>query len=162
MTGPEDRLINFKRDSDGNMTWNERYSSYDTATRYYNYDSAAGVHYTVDVSQPPGERVIIRKFSDGRPFLMDKTYLVAINSYRASGGGGHITRGAGIGEDELESIMVSSTIKDLRYYLMKWVEERGAVTPEPLENWSAVPKNWWSAAKEADYKILYESLRVDE
>ena len=161
MTGPDDRLINFKRDADGNMIWNERYSSYDTATRYYNYDSAAGIDYVVDVSKPAGSRVTIQGFSDGRAFEPGTTYLVAINSYRASGGGGHITRGAGIAEEDLESIMVSSTIKDLRYYLMKWIEEQGTVTPSSLGNWSVVPDDWWKAAKEIDYRILYEGLRVD-
>lgn len=161
MSSPEDRLINFKRDADGKMIWNERYSSYDTATRYYNYDSAAGIDYTVDVSKPAGNRVSISGFSDGRPFVASDTYLVAINSYRASGGGGHITRGAGLSEEDIEAAMVSSTIKDLRYYLMKWIEEEGTVTPEAIGNWSVVPVEWWEAAKQTDYKILYEGLRVD-
>lgn len=161
MTGPEDRLINFKRDANGAMVWNERYSSYDTATRYYNYDSAAGIDYTVDVSKPAGSRLTITGFSDGRPFNSNQTYLVAINSYRASGGGGHITRGAGLSEEDIETAMVSSTIKDLRYYLMKWIEEEGTITPEPIGNWSVIPAEWWEEAKTTDYRILYEGLRVD-
>ncbi len=161
MTGPDDRLINFKRDDAGKMIYNERYSSYDTATRYYNYDSAAGIDYTVDVSKPAGQRVAIKGFSDGRAFKMDETYLVAINSYRASGGGGHLTRGAGLTDEELETRMMSSTLQDLRYYLMTWIEKEGTVKPAAIGNWSVVPADWWNAAKVVDYKILYEGLMVD-
>ncbi len=32
---------------------------------------------------------------------MNRTYNVAVNSYRGNGGGGHFTEGAGIGKNEL-------------------------------------------------------------
>ncbi len=57
----------------------------------YNFDSAAGIRYTVDVSKPAGERVTITAMENGKPFDPAKTYLVALNSYRGSGGGGHLT-----------------------------------------------------------------------
>ena len=38
----------------------------------YNFDSAAGIDYTVDVSKPEGKRVSIKSFSDGRPFEMNR------------------------------------------------------------------------------------------
>ena len=68
---------------------------------FYNYSSAAGINYTVDVSKPAGDRVNIVELSNGTSFDFDNTYTVAINSYRGSGGGGHLTRGAGIPQDEL-------------------------------------------------------------
>ncbi len=162
MTGPDDHLINFKRDSAGRMIWNERYKSYDTATRYYNYDSAAGIDYTVDVSRKPGERITIFGFSDGRPFDLNAPYTVAINSYRATGGGGHITRGTGLKPEDLDALTLSSTVKDLRYYLMKWIEGQGTVTPRALGNWKVVPQEWWEKARATDYAILYEGKRVEE
>jgi 2',3'-cyclic-nucleotide 2'-phosphodiesterase/3'-nucleotidase len=157
MSGPDDNLILFQKDEDGKMIWSKRYNSYETAMRYYNYDSAAGIIYTVDVSKPVGERVMITSMADGTPFDMEKQYKVAINSYRGGGGGGHLTKGAGIPKEELESRMLSSTIKDLRFFLMKWIENAQVVTPEPLGNWEVVPAEWWKKAKEKDYVLLYES-----
>lgn len=155
MTGPGDHLIHFKRDDDGELIWNERYSSYDTATRYYNYDSAAGIDYVVDVSQPMGEKVMISGFSDGRPFEPDGVYRVAINSYRASGGGGHLTKGAGMDDAAIAANTLTSTDKDLRYYLLKWIEEEGTVTPSALGNWKVVPEAWVEEAAARDYEMIY-------
>ena len=66
MAGPDDHLIRFKRDDDGRLVWNDRYSSYDTYTRYYNYDSAAGIDYVVDVSKPIGKKIDISGFSNSQ------------------------------------------------------------------------------------------------
>ena len=54
---------------------------------YFNFDSAAGIIYEVDVRKGDGERIIIKSLSTGQPFSMDKKYSVALSSYRASGGG---------------------------------------------------------------------------
>jgi 2',3'-cyclic-nucleotide 2'-phosphodiesterase/3'-nucleotidase len=156
MSGPDDHLIAFQKDENGKLVWSERYNSYQTKVRYYHYDSAAGIIYTVDVSKPVGERITIKSMADGTPFEMDKQYKVAINSYRGTGGGGHLERGAGIPKEEFENRMLSSTIKDLRYFLMKWIEKQGTVTPEALGNWEVVPKDWWEKGKELDYTFLYE------
>ncbi len=155
MANADDHLMNFKKDKDGNLIFNERYNSYDLVMRYYNYDSAAGIDYTVDVSKPEGQRINIKGFSDGRPFDMNAMYLVAINSYRGNGGGGHLTKGAGLTKEEIKSRLKSSTIKDLRYYLMKWIEKEGTVTPAALGNWEVIPADWAKAAAERDYKLLY-------
>jgi 2',3'-cyclic-nucleotide 2'-phosphodiesterase/3'-nucleotidase len=155
MTGPDDHLIAFKKDENGKPVWTQRTNSYETITRYYNYDSAAGIIYTIDVSKPKGERVTIKSMADGTPFDMQKQYKVAINSYRGTGGGGHLTQGAGIPKEELTKRMLSSTIKDLRYFLMKWIEQQQVVTPEALGNWNVIPVDWWEKAKATDYKFLY-------
>ncbi|MBD3308521.1 bifunctional metallophosphatase/5'-nucleotidase [candidate division KSB3 bacterium] len=155
MTGPEDHLILFKKDDDGNPLWKEQYRSYATVARYYNYDSAAGINYTVDVSKPAGERITIDSLADGTPFDLEKQYKVAVNSYRGTGGGGHLTTGAGIPKEELSQRLLASTIKDLRYFLMKWIEQQEIVTPEPLGNWEVVPTAWWEQAKKMDYSYLY-------
>ncbi len=155
MKNADDHILNFKKDDKGNLIFNERYNSYDLVTRYYNYDSAAGIDYTVDVSKPEGERIIIKGFTDGRSFDMNATYLVAINSYRGNGGGGHLTKGAGLTKAQIKERLKSSTIKDLRYYLMKWIEEKGTVTPKAFGNWTVVPSDWVKKATAKDYKLLY-------
>ena len=67
----------------------------------YNFDSAMGIKYTVDVSKPAGDRVSINAMSDGSAFYNDSLYTVAVNSYRANGGGGHFPA-AGITHEKLE------------------------------------------------------------
>ena len=155
MEGPDDHLIRFKRNDAGELIWNERYNSYDTFTRYYNYDSAAGINYTVDVSQPAGDRVTISTMSDGTRFRPARTYTVAINSYRASGGGGHLTSGVGLSKEEIAEATIASTDIDLRYHLMKWIENRGTVTPDAFGNWSVEPVAWVEAAVPRDMVMMY-------
>lgn len=156
MQSPDDHLILFKKDENGNLVWSNRTHSYETVNRYYNYDSAAGILYTVDVSKPAGERIQITSLADGSPFDMDKMYKVALNSYRGNGGGGHLTQGAGIPKEELTDRMLSSTIKDLRFFLKEWIKEQQVVTPEAYGNWEVVPKEFREKGKEKDYKFLYE------
>jgi 2',3'-cyclic-nucleotide 2'-phosphodiesterase/3'-nucleotidase len=157
MEGPDSHMINFKTDDNGELIWNDRYSSYELVARYYNYDSAAGIEYTVNLRNEPGNRINIQGFTDGRSFDMDETYTVAINSYRGNGGGGHLTKGAGIPDDELSDHVKSSTVKDLRYLLMKWIQEKGTVQPSANNNWQVVPRDWAEQARETDYELLYEA-----
>lgn len=157
MKDADDHLIAFKKDDKGELVWTERTKAYETVTRYYNYDSTAGIIYTVDVSKPVGERITIKSMADGTPFDLAKEYKVAINSYRGNGGGGHLTKGAGIPQNEIVNRMLSSTIKDLRYFLMKWIEKQQTVTPTALGNWDVTPKDWWEKGKALDYKFLYEA-----
>ena len=156
MRSPEDHLLRFRLDENGAIIYSERSRSPMLAQRYYNYSSAAGIKYTVDVTKPAGEKVNIKSLSGGSPFLFTQKYNVAINSYRGNGGGGHLTRGAGIPEDELSNRVINSTDKDLRFYLMKWIEKKKKITPKVIGNWNVVPANYWEQGKEKDYKILYK------
>ncbi len=63
------------------------------AEQPYNFDSAAGIDYVVDVSKPEGARISILSMSGGAAFDIDKSYSVALNSYRGNGGGGHLAEG---------------------------------------------------------------------
>ena len=96
-----------------------------------------------------------KSLSVGTPFDLTKSYIVAINSYRGNGGGGHLTRGAGIQKDELAKRIISSTDKDLRYYMMKWIEMKKVITPKIIGNWIVIPEEWWKKGKEKDYKMLF-------
>jgi 2',3'-cyclic-nucleotide 2'-phosphodiesterase/3'-nucleotidase len=121
----------------------------------YNFDSAAGIDYIVDVSKPEGKRVNIISLSDGRQFEKNKTYNVAVNSYRGNGGGGHFTEGAGIKSKELRSRLVSSTERDLRYYIMKSIELKKTINPAPLNNWKIIPERWVKEAARREYTLLF-------
>ena len=74
----------------------------------FNFDSAVGIVYTVDVTKPDGEKVAILSMADGTPFDMDKMYKVAVNSYRGNGGGELLTKGSGISQDELKERIIHS------------------------------------------------------
>ena len=93
--------------------------------------------------------------SNGQPFDLQKTYRVAMNSYRANGGGELVTRGAGIAKDSLNDRIVSQTELDLRHYLMKEIERQGTVTPTAGTNWRFVPESWTRPAAERDSLLLF-------
>jgi len=162
MTGPEDQLIAFVKGPDGKFVFNARYNSYDTVTRAYNYDALAGVKYTVDVSKPAGERITVVSMADGTPFDPAKTYSVAINSYRGSGGGGHLTKGVGLPADRLKKLelVTSSTTKDLRFYMLKWFEKQtGPIEVKRDDNWKVIPEDWAAAGKANSYPMMYPSKK---
>ena len=122
----------------------------------YNFDSAAGIIYTVDVTQPAGQKVKILSMADGTtPFEEEKMYRVAVNSYRGNGGGELLTKGAGISQEDLKERILFATDKDLRYYLMQYIERWGVIKPESLDQWKFIPSSWAKPAAERDYEILF-------
>lgn len=121
----------------------------------FNFDSAAGIIYTVDVTKPQGAKIRIERMANGEPFDLNKTYRVAVNSYRGNGGGDLLTKGAGIPKTELAKRIVYSTDKDLRYYLMKRIEEVKVLDPKPLNQWKFIPEEWTVPASKRDYDILF-------
>ncbi|MCZ4693508.1 bifunctional metallophosphatase/5'-nucleotidase [Ancylomarina euxinus] len=125
------------------------------STMFFNYDSAEGIDYELDLKKEKGNRIRIIKMSNGQPFNLGKTYKVALNSYRGNGGGGHLTEGAGLSKEELTKRLINSTTKDLRFYLMKWIEEKKVVKVTCNRNWTVRPEAWWQQAKEREYKLLY-------
>ncbi len=54
--------------------------------QYFNYDLLDGVEYTAKISNPVGER-IVSLTKDGIPITDDMEFTIAINHYRAAGGG---------------------------------------------------------------------------
>ncbi|MBE0551124.1 MAG: bifunctional metallophosphatase/5'-nucleotidase [Ignavibacterium sp.] len=155
MKNENDHLLKFKLDENGNITYSERTKSPELEERYYNFESAAGIDYVVDIIKPIGEKLTINNFSNGNAFDLNTKYKVAVNSYRGNGGGGHLTRGAKISQEELSSRIINSTEKDLRFYLMRWIEKEKFVSPKLIGNWKVVPENFWQAGKQKDYQILF-------
>ena len=155
MKDENDHLLKFKLDEKGNLVYSERTKSPELEERFYNFDSAAGIEYVVDVTKPIGKRISINGFSSGIEFDLNKKYKVAINSYRGNGGGGHLTRGAKIPHEELSKRVINSTEKDLRYFVMKWIENKQIVEPMLLNNWKVVPENFWHSGKLKDYNLLF-------
>ncbi len=147
MEDKNDYLLNVHQDALGRIPDNRRGRGV-LKNPPYNFDSAAGIRYTVDVSLPVGERVDIQGMEDGTEFDPDAVYVVAINSYRGSGGGGHLTSGAGIPHDKLSNRIVNTTEKDLRSYMVEFFRDAGSYTPESRNNWEIIPAEWGKRGRE--------------
>ena len=146
MHSPDDHLMLFNEEDKG-------FGRFKNPS--FNFDSAAGIIYTVDVTKPQGEKIRIERMASGEPFDMNKVYRVAVNSYRGNGGGDLLTKGAGIPKTELAKRIVYSTDKDLRFYLMKRIEEVKVLDPKPLNQWKFIPEEWTIPASKRDYDILF-------
>ncbi len=155
MQNKNDHLLLFKKDADGKLVKSKWSGRPELKNPYYNFNSAAGIRYTVDVSKKPGNRIHILSMADGKPFDLNKEYTVAINSYQGNGGGGTLTKGAGIPKKELPQRLISSSKKDIRYLMMQWIEKQGTVTPKSLNEWKVIPEKWVKAAAKRDRELLF-------
>lgn len=153
MDGRDDLLLRLQKLKDGRPRLTDGKAWLENQP--YNFDSAAGIDYTVDVSKPAGERITISRFTDGRPFDLKGVYKVAVNSYRGSGGGGHLTRGAGLSPEEIQNRLLTSTEKDLRYYILQYIEEKKVITPKTYNNWKILPADWVKEASSREYALLF-------
>lgn len=149
MQSPDDHIMLLKPDTRDN---NER-NGFKNPT--FNFDSAAGIDYIVDVTKPDGQKVQILQMSNGEPFSEEATYNVALNSYRANGGGELLTKGAGLTKEELEKRITYRSDLDQRYYLMQEIERLGTINPKPNNNWRFVPDEWAIPAIKRDRKLLF-------
>ncbi len=148
MTSPDDHILLFDHDNPQSRRLGLKNLS-------YNMDSAAGIIYEVDVTKPEGRKINIHQLSDGRPFSLDKTYKVAVNSYRGNGGGELLTKGAHIPHAELEKRILSTTDKDLRYFLMLRIINNGSIDIYKMDNWRFVPEAWTHQALQRDRQLLF-------
>lgn len=148
MAVPDDHIMLLDQNGNGS-------SGYGFKNLAFNFDSAAGIDYEVDVTKPEGNKIKIKCMSDGSPFDETKWYKVAMNSYRGNGGGELLTKGAGIPHDSLQSRIVYESERDQRYYLMKEIEKAGTMAPRPNTNWRFVPEEWTSEAIRRDKALLF-------
>ena len=149
MTSPNDHIMKMNEQARYD---NQRYGFENLA---FNFDSAAGIDYVVDVTKPDGEKVKILNMSNGEPFDEQKTYNVVMNSYRGNGGGELLTKGAGIPHAELKNRIIFESERDQRYYLMKEIERMGTISPKAHNNWKFVPEEWTKPAIERDRVLLF-------
>lgn len=145
MKSPADHIMRMV--DKGNGLWFEKPT--------YNFDSAIGIDYEVDVTKEEGRRIRILRMSNGEPFEPKKMYRVAMNSYRANGGGELLTRGAGIPKDELPYRVIYKSTTQMRTELMNLIKKTGNIDPKPANNWKFVPEKWTKPAIARDKKILF-------
>lgn len=128
--------------------------------RPYNFDSAGGIFYEVDVTKPYGQRVNIFCLADCSPFDESAEYNVAVTSYRANGGGGILGEGAGIDTGRIDERVVEyhPEIRDILYdYLLEHKAIDPAVTGNPavIGGWKFIPEDVAVPALERDMNLLF-------
>lgn len=145
--------IHEETDRNGRLRW-----AFDG--RSYNFDSAAGLVYTVDVTKPCGSRVVIVSLAGGSAFDPEAWYNVAMTSYRANGGGGLIREGAGISAEEMNERIIAK-YPEIRNLIYDFISGHGSVTkadisnPAVLGSWSFVPERTVAPLMEADMAKLF-------
>ena len=123
----------------------------------YNFDSASGLNYTVDITKPFGSRVVISSMADGSKFDPKSFYKVAMTSYRAAGGGDLIFKGAGLTRDQLEERTLAR-FPEIRDLIYRYFEEHGEVKAgsfEGMGDWKFVPEKTAKKAIYEDMTLLF-------
>ena len=117
--------------------------------------TGAGIQYEVDLTKPMGEKVSILTDANGQPFDYDKTYLVAVNSYIGSGGGGILTDGAGLNMQELSKRIVTISQTDIRSCIINYfTSSTSPVEISTVDNWKYVFDEATLQSFEEDKKLL--------
>jgi len=128
--------------------------------KWYNYESAAGLIYTVDVTKSFGNRVNIKCLADGNDFDMDEFYDVAMTSYRFSGAGDLMDKGAGIDKDEAEKRVVAQ-YREIRDLISEYINENQNITTEMISNgkalgeWKFIPEDLAKPLFEKDMNLIF-------
>lgn len=108
----------------------------------YNFEIVSGVEYVLDLSRPLGQRVTTLK-RNGRDLAPGDSLTMALNNYRAEGGGGFsMLAGAPTVYDEG---------RDIRELLVEEIRRVGTISPAQYakQNWSLVPSTAMSEAMAA-------------
>jgi len=84
----------------------------------YNYDAVSGLTYEIDVAKPSGSRIVNLSF-EGKPIDPSAEFVLAVNNYRASGGG-NFPHVAGA-----KQLWANS--EEIRNTIIAWVQAKGSV-----------------------------------
>lgn len=99
----------------------------------YNYDMAEGLVYQINMNEKAGSRVKNLRLINGEPLIADAKYKVAMNSYRASGGGGHL---GAVGIKTANVLWKSN--QEMRNILIEYIRKSGGIETKTDNNWELV------------------------
>jgi 2',3'-cyclic-nucleotide 2'-phosphodiesterase (5'-nucleotidase family) len=113
-------------ESGGTVGWRRN-----RAVWFYNCDALQGAEYALNPARPEGSRVLYLR-RNGREIADDDVLTVALNSYRASGGGGYTVW------KDLERVAISKeSVRDL---LIADARSREHLRLSADQNWVLVPE----------------------
>ncbi|MER5710786.1 5'-nucleotidase C-terminal domain-containing protein [Streptomyces sp. NPDC042898] len=86
----------------------------------YNYDAVSGLTYEIDIAKPAGSRIVNLSF-EGKPLDPAAQFVLAVNNYRASGGGAfpHVANAP----------QLWANSDEIRNTIIQWVKAKGTVDP---------------------------------
>ena len=96
------------------------------------YDTLDGCTYALDISRPPGQRVLDLKVQ-GQPVKDDQTFTLGLLASRLAGTGGYLEAMGWTGRSE------SITPMPFRNYLLDYVLTRPTLTPASGDTWRIIP-----------------------
>lgn len=96
----------------------------------YNFDSAEGVGYEIDLTRPPGDRILNLRFHD-QPLAADRTLKVAVNNYRLNGGG------------DFEAVRTAPRLwrsaREARDWIVDYIRAAGTLDGSFTPSWRLLP-----------------------
>lgn len=157
ISSPDEHLL--KIVNKGDMRFNQNRWSF--INRPYNFDSAGGINYTVDITKSFGSRINIISMADGAGFDTTENYFVAMTSYRANGGGELLSKGAGINTDYIENRIIGK-FPEFRNLLYNYIKDMKTIDPivigdkKRIGQWKFIPEKTASEALEKDFYLMFE------
>lgn len=135
--------------------------AFEPSTRYYLYDTFAGVKYDIDISAEAGNRIKNLTWPDGRPVDPDESFIVAVNNYRYSTqmmSAPSDMFAAGDSLPELLEIDVRGELGGIREMLGEYIKtvKGGVIEPIVDNNWKIIGNNWDAAKHEKAVELLRE------
>lgn len=83
-----------------------------------NFITAAGIDYTVDVTNPAGSRVNILSMADGSKFDLNRMYRTTMSSYTYFGAESPLFKATGLKRKDLPRRLNGASSIDIRYYML--------------------------------------------
>lgn len=120
---------------------------------FFNFDSAAGIIYEVDIRKDDGQRIKIISMANGSEFNENKMYSVALSSYRANGGGDILLYGCKLTRDSVERRTIKK-LGDIRDLMYSQIKRDGFIEAIPLNHWKFIPENQSAKALKNDLKLF--------
>lgn len=135
--------------------------AFEPSTRYYLYDTFAGVKYDIDISAEAGNRIKNLTWPDGRPVDPDESFIVAVNNYRYSTQMMEAPTdmfAAGDTVPELLEIDVKGELGGIREMLGEYIKtvKGGVIEPVVDNNWKIIGNNWDTAKHDKAVELLRE------